>query len=559
MLKMINMINRFTLSLGLSCLLFGFASFSYLWSVETKLIEVSLFGLSSLDFSILIVMDSISLSFGYVVLLISSCVFWFASTYMKEDPFFNRFILVLLGFVISMMMLIFAGSILMILLGWDGLGITSFVLIIYYQNKEAVSSGFLTLIVNRLGDVLIVSSIFFMVIAGYLSVFPLSASMLVVIMILVFASLTKSAQYPFSPWLPAAMAAPTPVSALVHSSTLVTAGVYLVIRLSMTIKLQSELSGLLCFVGSVTCLLGGMAAIWETDIKKMIALSTLSQLGVMMFSLSLNYPFMALFHLYTHAMFKALLFLVAGVILLMSFGVQDLRLLGGVMIQNPILIVFYNISSLCLVGAPFMSAFYTKHCILELMLMSNVNMFSVITMGVATLSTAVYVTRSLKVLCWSKVIINISSSVSSLKFFFPLSILGFMGIISGKMFSLLNSSVVELLFLPNFWMSVINIVTMLGVGLGFMLRKTMKSWIMSTLFFSSPGLVKLTKPFSKFSENLKNLDYGWLEPMGYFYPSGYLTSKSMYNMFLWPWLGMGGMLRGGVSMMLLLYMCYLLL
>jgi len=558
-LKIINIINRFTLSLGLSCLLFGFASFRYLWSVETKLIEVRLFGLSSLDFSILIVIDRIRLRFGYVVLLISRCVFWFASTYIKEDPFFNRFILVLLGFVISIIILIFAGSILMILLGWDGLGITSFVLIIYYQNKEAVSSGFLTLIVNRLGDVLIVSSIFFIVIAGYLRVFPLSASILVVIIILVFARLTKRAQYPFSPWLPAAIAAPTPVRALVHSSTLVTAGVYLVIRLSITIKLQSELRGLLCFVGRVTCLLGGIAAIWETDIKKIIALSTLRQLGVIMFSLSLNYPFMALFHLYTHAIFKALLFLVAGVILLISFGVQDLRLLGGVIIQNPILIVFYNIRRLCLVGAPFMRAFYTKHCILELMLISNVNMFSVITIGVATLRTAVYVTRRLKVLCWRKVIINIRRSVSSLKFFFPLRILGFMGIIRGKMFSLLNSSVVELLFLPNFWIRVINIVTILGVGLGFMLRKTMKSWIMSTLFFSSPGLVKLTKPFRKFSENLKNLDYGWLEPIGYFYPRGYLTSKSIYNIFLWPWLGIGGILRGGVSIILLLYICYLLL
>nr|YP_010735471.1 NADH dehydrogenase subunit 5 [Deroceras laeve]WEI33062.1 NADH dehydrogenase subunit 5 [Deroceras laeve] len=558
MLKMINMIDRFTFMLGLSCMLLSIISFSIFWGVETKLIEISLVNLSSLEFSVLFIIDSVSISFGCVVLLISSCVFWFASSYMSEDLFYNRFILVLLGFVISMMVLIFAGSVLMILLGWDGLGITSFVLIIYYQNKEAVSSGFLTLVVNRLGDVLIVSSIFFMIIAGYLSVIPLDSSMVMVISILVLASLTKSAQYPFSPWLPAAMAAPTPVSALVHSSTLVTAGVYLIIRLSMNIKLQSEVSDMLCFVGSVTCLLGGAAAIWETDIKKMIALSTLSQLGVMMFSLSMNYPLMALFHLYTHAMFKALLFLVAGVILLMSYGVQDLRLLGGVMIQNPVLIVFYNISSLCLVGAPFVSAFYTKHCILELMLMSNVNMFSVVLMMVATLSTAVYVTRSLKVLCWSKVVINLSMSVNSWKFFIPFSILGIMGIMSGKLFSMLNSAVLQSMFLPNIWMNIINITTLMGVLVGLMLRKKMKSWIMSTLFFSSPSLLKLTKPFSKISVNLKSLDYGWLEPMNYLYPSGYFMSSGIYNMFLWPWLSTNNMLRSLISVVLILYMCYLL-
>lgn len=557
-MKIINIIDRFTFILGLSCGLLSIISFRIFWGVETKLIEISLINLSRLEFSILLIIDRVSIRFGCVVLLISRCVFWFASSYISEDFFYNRFILVLLGFVISIIVLIFAGSVLIILLGWDGLGITSFVLIIYYQNKEAVKSGFLTLAVNRLGDVLIVSRIFFIVIAGYLRVIPLNSSIMIVIGILVLASLTKRAQYPFSPWLPAAIAAPTPVRALVHSSTLVTAGVYLIIRLSINISLQSEVRDILCFVGSVTCLLGGAAAIWETDIKKIIALSTLSQLGVIIFRLRINYPLMALFHLYTHAIFKALLFLVAGVILLISYGVQDLRLLGGVIIQNPVLIVFYNIRSLCLVGAPFVRAFYTKHCILELILISNINMFSVLLIGVATLRTAVYVTRRLKVLCWRKVVINLRRSINRWKFFFPFSILGLIGIISGKLFGILNSAVIQFIFLPNIWINIINITTLVGVFVGLILRKKMKSWIISTLFFSAPSLLILTKPFRKISTNLKSLDYGWLEPINYLYPSGYFISKGVYNVFLWPWLRTNNMLRRLIRIALFFYICYLL-
>lgn len=557
-MKIINIINRFTFILGLSCILLRIASFRIFWGVETKLIEISLINLSRLEFSVLVIIDRVSIRFGCVVLLISRCVFWFASSYIREDLFYNRFILVLLGFVISIIVLIFAGSVLIILLGWDGLGITSFVLIIYYQNKEAVRSGFLTLVVNRLGDVLIVSRIFFIVIAGYLRVIPLDTSILVVIRILVLASLTKRAQYPFSPWLPAAIAAPTPVRALVHSSTLVTAGVYLIIRLSINIKLQSEVRDMLCFVGSVTCLLGGAAAIWETDIKKMIALSTLSQLGVIIFSLRINYPLIALFHLYTHAIFKALLFLVAGVILLISYGVQDLRLLGGVMIQNPVLIVFYNIRSLCLVGAPFVRAFYTKHCILELILISNVNIFSVMLIIVATLRTAVYVTRRLKVLCWRKVVINLRRRISRWKFFVPFRVLGIIGIISGKLFRILNSAVLQSMFLPNIWINIINTTTLMGVFVGLILREKIKSWIISTLFFSRPSLLKLTKPFRKISINLKRLDYGWLEPINYFYPSGYFTSRGIYNIFLWPWLSTNNILRRLIRVLLIFYICYLL-
>lgn len=498
------------------------------------LVEVRLFNISSIEFSALFILDKISIRFGFVVTLISSCVFGFASNYIKEDPYYNRFIIILLSFVISINLLIYSGSIITILLGWDGLGITSFALIIYYQNKESLSAGFLTLIINRLGDVLIVTRMFFMVILGQLRIYPISGAVYYIRLFLVLASLTKSAQYPFRPWLPAAMAAPTPVRALVHSSTLVTAGVYLTIRLSFNIPLRYEIRTLLCFCGRVTCLLGGAAAIWEIDIKKIIALSTLRQLGVIIFRLGINFPLIALFHLYTHAIFKALLFLVAGVILIMRFGVQDLRLLGGILYKSPILVIFQNIRRLCLIGAPFLSAFYSKHCILELIIMSNLNFFSVLVILIATICTVIYVFRSLKILCWRKIIINLNRVYSSFYYYLPLLILGLMGILRGKMFILINSSVITIIILPNFWNIIINMIVLVGAMIGLIITVTIKSWRFSSLFFLTPRWNKITIPYKWVSKRVKSLDYGWLEPKLYLSSLFYINVNKINNLFLWP-------------------------
>nr|QNV12006.1 NADH dehydrogenase subunit 5 [Galba truncatula] len=383
-------------------LLFCFSSLTlmsyllFLFFSNTIILEFEIFMINSIPFMFTIILDKVSMSFSMIVTLISGCVFMFSSKYMEEDEFYWRFTWILLSFVISMNLLIFSGSLFFLLLGWDGLGITSFALIIYYQSKESLTAGFQTLMINRLGDVIIVCSSFFYVLLGQYTFSTLSLNMTVLIMILCLAGLTKSAQFPFSSWLPAAMAAPTPVSALVHSSTLVTAGIYMIIRFSTSLPLSESSSSILLFCGSITCFLGGTAAIFENDLKKIVALSTLSQLGVMVFCLGLGLPMLALFHLYTHALFKALLFLAAGTILMSSFGNQDIRMLGSLSISMPLCMVMFNISSLCLIGAPFMSAFFSKHLILEKMFMSNINFFSVLTMLVATCNTAFYVIRSLK-------------------------------------------------------------------------------------------------------------------------------------------------------------------
>jgi len=253
--------------------------------------------------------------------------------------------------------------------------------------------------INRLGDVIIVIRMFLFLRAGQFSFFCISDKIFYssgVVLMLCIAALTKRAQFPFSSWLPAAIAAPTPVRALVHSSTLVTAGIFLIIRLSYSLPLDQNVCSILLLCGSVTCLLGGWAATYENDIKKIIALSTLRQLGVIVFSLGLNLPALGLFHLYTHALFKALLFLAAGHILIVTFGVQDIRRIGGVGVIIPMTCIMFNISSLCLIGAPFIRAFYSKHLILEKIFISPINFFRIFIIMVATIFTAKYVSRTLK-------------------------------------------------------------------------------------------------------------------------------------------------------------------
>nr|YP_010574746.1 NADH dehydrogenase subunit 5 [Doris odhneri]UZI00317.1 NADH dehydrogenase subunit 5 [Doris odhneri] len=502
------------------------SSYGLLKFNEMLIVEFTLFDMSSSSFSFTMIFDKISISFSMVVTLISGSVFMFSHKYMEEDPFSGRFIWILLSFVISMNLLIFSGSIFFLLLGWDGLGITSFALIVYYESKESQLAGFQTLMINRLGDVIIVLSMFLFLSQGQFTFFCMSDKMFYfsgVVMLFSIAALTKSAQFPFSSWLPAAMAAPTPVSALVHSSTLVTAGIFLIIRLSYNLPLDQNICSMLLLCGSVTCLLGGWAATYENDIKKIIALSTLSQLGVMVFSIGLNLPALALFHLYTHALFKALLFLAAGHILMVTFGVQDIRAMGGVGVMMPLTCVMFSISSLCLIGAPFMSAFYSKHLILEKMFMSPVNTLSVLIMMLATMMTAKYVSRTLKSVAWDKTGMPLLSSCSTVYTSLPVIILAVGAITGGKLVLSLEISNLETAFLPNLQSSLINLVTFVGVTWGLIESgKSKNMFFLSTLFFLTPLVYSLTKPFSSLVSKMKFLDNLWIEPQ-------FLISRGMYQ------------------------------
>jgi len=207
------------------------------------------------------------------------------------------------------------------------------------------------------------------------------------------AGITKRAQIPFSSWLPAAIAAPTPVRALVHSSTLVTAGVFLLIRFYPFLSLIIGFNSCIIIISSLTIFIAGIRALVECDIKKIIALSTLSQLGVMISSIGLGLPDLAFFHLITHALFKALLFVCAGTLIHLHHHRQDLRNMGNLVNQIPLTISCLNIANMALCGLPFLSGFYSKDLIIEITLYNNYRNVILLLFMTATIITAAYSLR----------------------------------------------------------------------------------------------------------------------------------------------------------------------
>nr|YP_009136904.1 NADH dehydrogenase subunit 5 [Aldrichina grahami]AKE32128.1 NADH dehydrogenase subunit 5 [Aldrichina grahami] len=367
--------------------LFFFSLFSFLMGVIFIMNDYSIFieweivSLNSVNIVMTLLLDWMSLIFMSFVLMISSLVIFYSKEYMESDYKINRFIMLVLMFVTSMMMLIISPNLISILLGWDGLGLVSYCLVIYFQNVKSYNAGMLTALSNRIGDVALLLAIAWMLNYGswnyifYLESMKDNFEMMIVGSLVMLAAMTKSAQIPFSSWLPAAMAAPTPVSALVHSSTLVTAGVYLLIRFNILLS-SCWLGNLLLLLSGLTMFMAGLGANYEFDLKKIIALSTLSQLGLMMSILSMGYYKLAFFHLLTHALFKALLFMCAGAIIHNMNNSQDIRLMGSLSLMMPLTSSCFNVANLALCGMPFLAGFYSKDLILETVSLSYINMFS---------------------------------------------------------------------------------------------------------------------------------------------------------------------------------------
>jgi NADH-ubiquinone oxidoreductase chain 5 len=245
---------------------------------------------------------------------------------------------------------------------------------------------------------------------------------LALLAIIVFVASTKSAQLPFSSWLPAAMAAPTPVSSLVHSSTLVTAGVYLLIRINYLLAIYEALWGI-SLLGAVTMCIAGIRAIGEVDIKKVVALSTLSQLGLMFMTLGIGLPLLAFFHLAAHAYFKAIIFMCAGGIIHRIKEYQDLRTLGGAANSMPISISVFLVANLRLCGLPFMAGFFSKDLILELLIMRRANVIMFVLSMLATMLTVLYSLRATIAIFAGHASAETGSSVSESDSFITLSIL----------------------------------------------------------------------------------------------------------------------------------------
>nr|YP_009351047.1 NADH dehydrogenase subunit 5 [Spinitermes trispinosus]AQP28435.1 NADH dehydrogenase subunit 5 [Spinitermes trispinosus] len=338
--------------------------------------------------------DWMSLLFMGFVLIISSLVILYSDDYMFGDMNIVRFILLVLMFVVSMMFLIISPNVISILLGWDGLGLVSYLLVIYYQNFRSYGAGMLTVLSNRIGDVALLMVIAWMINFGswsfiyYLEFMSGSVEMELISFLVVMAAMTSSAQIPFSSWLPAAMAAPTPVSALVHSSTLVTAGVYLLIRFSPSFGYW--LNVVLLLISGLTMFMAGLGANFEFDLSSIIALSTLSQLGLMIMTISIGLSGLAFFHLLTHALFKALLFMCAGGVIHSMGDSQDIRFMGGLSVYMPFTSSSLMVSNFALCGMPFLAGFYSSDFILEMFSMSYLNMFGFFLLFVSTGLTVCY-------------------------------------------------------------------------------------------------------------------------------------------------------------------------
>ncbi|TQS31298.1 NADH dehydrogenase subunit 5 (mitochondrion) [Mamestra configurata] len=440
------------------------------------LLEWEIISFNSMSIIMSILLDWMSLLFMMFVFLISSVVIYYSKSYMSSELNLMRFIILVLLFVFSMMLLIISPNIISILLGWDGLGLVSYCLVIYYQNLKSYNAGMLTALSNRIGDVFILMSISWMMNYGswnyifYLEFMNNDWEMIMIGSLIIMASMTKSAQIPFSSWLPAAMAAPTPVSALVHSSTLVTAGVYLLIRFNLLL-IDMFFLKLLLLLSGLTMFMAGISANYEFDLKKIIALSTLSQLGLMMSILSMGLPDLAFFHLLTHAMFKALLFMCAGVIIHMMNDMQDIRFMGGISLYIPLTSLCMNISNMALCGIPFLAGFYSKDLILEMVSFSNLNLMIFYLYYFSTGLTMFYTFRLMMYLMVNDYnlmsIYNLyDEDYTMMKSMF---VLLFMSIVSGSFLSWLIFSYPYMIYLPfNLKMMVIY-VSLIGGIMGYLI------------------------------------------------------------------------------------------
>ena len=339
--------------------------------------------LYSLSFGLYI--DSLSLVMSTVVTSVSFLVHYYSISYMKDESSFNRFFVYTNFFTFSMLLIVLSNNFFQLFIGWELVGLSSYLLIGFWTSKEsAIKANYKAFLVNRVGDVGLLLGLCLVFVAygttnytevfnlkdtinnSELDIFGTSFNLLSSICLLLFVgAMAKSAQVPLHFWLPDSMEGPTPISALIHAATMVTAGIYMVARLSPLYVLAEDVSIFILYVGSVTAFFLGLVALVQNDIKRIIAYSTISQLGYMTAALGASLYSLAIFHLITHAFFKALLFLCAGSIIIKCHHEQDIRKIGGLRKFMPITYLAFLYASLSLIGFPLTSGFYSKEVIID--------------------------------------------------------------------------------------------------------------------------------------------------------------------------------------------------
>ena len=398
--------------------LFGFLLSIYLATIftlyEQSVLTYQLYPWINIEYfsaNIGYLIDQMSSVMIFVVCTISFFVHIYSTGYMTFDKDYSRFFSYISFFTFAMLLLVMSDNFIQMFIGWEGVGLASYLLIGFWHSKaSAISANLKAFLVNRIGDlffiigVVIIFSIFnsfnFSVIFNEINNLKDTndlANLELACLFLFIGAMAKSAQIPLHVWLPDSMEGPTPISALIHAATMVTAGIFLIIRLSPIYEVSTYTMDTILIIGAITSLLLGIVGIYQNDIKKVIAYSTISQLGYMICILGAGFYAASFFHLFTHAFFKALLFLSAGAVIISMHHEQDIRKMGNLRVYLPITYRCFLIGTLCLVGFPLTSGFFSKDLILISLYNDDnfLSLFSYVILVIGTFVTSMYSFRLL--------------------------------------------------------------------------------------------------------------------------------------------------------------------